>query len=248
VASQKKMGAKCCREDELPHTDVVVAKPLVAESAKPCPPWLDQEDAEVPQESVPWSPRNDSRLDQHVPGNTHLLRDRALAQDGDTDADANESNGDASESPTSLASTTDTATSTTTSTSTEEERAWVLSFGPADSDALRVEFQVMLAKDKVHDAPIGFKVRGRKACGLTVVNVRQNGLLEAWNASHPRKEVQPRDWILSVNGVQGVAESLVTQLTKDAVLDLVVQGRRPRRNLLSWRVDMPRSPLRELGR
>lgn len=117
------------------------------------------------------------------------------------------------------------------------ERPRMLSLGPAGGEDVKMdEFQVVLDSGGVDasDRRLGCKVRGRPSTGLTVMNVRQNSLLEAWNVSNPRKEVLPRDLIISVNGVQGVAEFLMEQLAKStsssSALELVVQGRRPHRS------------------
>jgi hypothetical protein len=101
----------------------------------------------------------------------------------------------------------------------------------AKVDNVTVEFNVSLAKggNDSNGKSLGLKVQklSEHAKKLTIMDVRK-GLLQDWNMAHPRKEVQPRDCIVSVNGVQGVAEVLMAQMLTQSDLDLVVHGRRQR--------------------
>lgn len=63
---------------------------------------------------------------------------------------------------------------------------------------------------------------GYKATALFVASFGP-GPIAAWNASNKEKQVKAKDWILSVNGQQGLAsEKLLPALKEFETLELVI--------------------------
>lgn len=83
------------------------------------------------------------------------------------------------------------------------------------------EFHVLVQKRQ-----IGVEVDRCDGVSLKIERIAKDGLVQQWNKINPHVEVKEGDRIISVNGVRGNAEDMVTRIKKDAILGLVIKGER----------------------
>jgi len=84
----------------------------------------------------------------------------------------------------------------------------------------RRKYRIML--DTTMGRPLGLTL-GQETDTLIITDIEQGGLVEDWNWAHPRRRVQLGDEIVEVNGIQGTAEGIYAEVTKQTRLRMTLR-------------------------
>eukprot|EP00931_Biecheleriopsis_adriatica_P011364 TRINITY_DN112455_c0_g1_i1.p2 TRINITY_DN112455_c0_g1~~TRINITY_DN112455_c0_g1_i1.p2 ORF type:complete len:135 (-),score=27.31 TRINITY_DN112455_c0_g1_i1:82-486(-) len=95
--------------------------------------------------------------------------------------------------------------------------------GPKDTKQFK-EFTVSITKT-AGDSKIGMDISAEDKGKVLKVWRVKDGLVKAWNSTHPELEVHAGDGIISVNGVSGDAQAMLTEVSmKNNVTFVFAQG------------------------
>eukprot|EP00927_Polykrikos_kofoidii_P015999 TRINITY_DN1717_c0_g1_i1.p1 TRINITY_DN1717_c0_g1~~TRINITY_DN1717_c0_g1_i1.p1 ORF type:complete len:283 (-),score=46.03 TRINITY_DN1717_c0_g1_i1:298-1146(-) len=83
----------------------------------------------------------------------------------------------------------------------------------------RKEFEVWIAKG---DEPLGIGVSCKKSCEGLRVNKVSEGLVSAWNAANPTRQILENDRIVEVNGLRGEPKRLLDTVKSASDLTMTV--------------------------
>merc|ERR1712039_1030139 len=98
-----------------------------------------------------------------------------------------------------------------------------------DAGGLTEPFLITL--NKSGNPKLGANTSNRKdSAHLIILGIKEGGLIAAWNAENPDKQVKPGHCIVRVNEVEGNKEALYSLIAREQELRMLIDPRGPQRN------------------
>merc|ERR1740121_2181380 len=88
----------------------------------------------------------------------------------------------------------------------------------------------LITLNKSGNPKLGANTSNRKdSPHLIILGIKEGGLIAAWNAEHPDKQVRPGHCIVRVNEVEGNKEALYSLIAREQELRMLIDPRGPQR-------------------